>query len=445
MVLRKRDLRANVTAVTAPPVFRNNMEPFSGCNCYYLLEQACNKQENLVKETLKEIKSLGFTVIRMWAFNEDPKKFKLHDRGVLNMDMMKRFDWLMDQVRAEGGLKLMMTLGNRLPNYGGMCAYVNWALEDEKKAPHPIADYDRLSWDEANSIANEFYGSDRAKKYYDDFVTNMVEYYKDSKYSDLIHSWDICNEPRYRFGDASVTAGWVHRVAELVKGKDQKHPVTVGSEGFFKNATKYAPGESNYAFNNNEGCDFIEEFKSPALDFACIHLYPDQWIKIEASDQPADIDAKKREWSRFSEKWVESHEEACKDLGMQLVLQEYGIRKVQKLDDGTIKADTMTERVKQLQMAKGLLQTSLSSKGGPGPLIGNMVWMVADEKYTSDDGYYIYPSRDSDAEIVTIMRSQSAAVQEAVTNKPASMAKAAKRLPTIIGDGPLLDRDGFVF
>ena len=105
-----------------------------------------------------------------------------------------------------------------------------------------------------------------------------------------------------------------------------------------------------------------------------------------------------------------------------------------------------------LLQAKKLLQDSMSDKDEDGkekekgPLIGNMVWMVADEQYTHDDGYYIYPSKQGgDDDIVKIMKSQSAAVQGAVTNKPASMAKAAKRLPTIIGDGPLLGRDGLVF
>ena len=52
---------------------------------------------------------------------------------------------------------------------------------------------------------------------------------------------------------------------------------------------------------------------------------------------------------RFSKKWVESHEEACRALGMQLVLQEYGIMKVQDLENGG-RVDTMKERVEQMKM-----------------------------------------------------------------------------------------------
>jgi hypothetical protein len=50
-----------------------------------------------------------------------------------------------------------------------------------------------------------------------------------------IHSWDICNEPRNRLPNApsDAIAGWVHEAAGFVKSLDAKHPVTVGSEGFF--------------------------------------------------------------------------------------------------------------------------------------------------------------------------------------------------------------------
>jgi hypothetical protein len=37
--------------------------------------------KKLVVDTLKAIKEMGFTVIRMWAFQEDPQKPKLHDKG----------------------------------------------------------------------------------------------------------------------------------------------------------------------------------------------------------------------------------------------------------------------------------------------------------------------------------------------------------------------------
>jgi hypothetical protein len=67
-----------------------------------------------------------------------------------------------------------------------------------------------------------------------------------------IHSWDICNEPRNKLPvpadqqpagtphdapDApnnELVAKWVDDAAGFVKRLDSKHPVTVGSEGFFE-------------------------------------------------------------------------------------------------------------------------------------------------------------------------------------------------------------------
>jgi pimeloyl-ACP methyl ester carboxylesterase len=57
--------------------------------------------------------------------------------------------------------------------------------------------------------------------------------------NDVIHSWDLCNEPRNKLpGRTNNEIGdWVRKMAAVVKCIDHKHPVTVGSEGFFGPAT----------------------------------------------------------------------------------------------------------------------------------------------------------------------------------------------------------------
>jgi hypothetical protein len=44
--------------------------------------------------------------------------------GVADPDGLKGFDWLVDEVEAIGGLKLMMTLTNCVNDYGGLQQYV---------------------------------------------------------------------------------------------------------------------------------------------------------------------------------------------------------------------------------------------------------------------------------------------------------------------------------
>jgi endo-1,4-beta-mannosidase len=46
--------------------------------------------------------------------------------GVPDPTALAAFDWLLDEVEALGGVKLMMTLTNCLADYGGMQQYVRW-------------------------------------------------------------------------------------------------------------------------------------------------------------------------------------------------------------------------------------------------------------------------------------------------------------------------------
>jgi endo-1,4-beta-mannosidase len=46
--------------------------------------------------------------------------------GVPDPAALAAFDWLLKEVEPIVGLKLMMTLTNGLPDYGGMQQYVRW-------------------------------------------------------------------------------------------------------------------------------------------------------------------------------------------------------------------------------------------------------------------------------------------------------------------------------
>ena len=45
---------------------------------------------------------------------------------------------------------------------------------------------------------------------------------------------------------------------------------------------QYPNGPNPYS--NAEGCDFMEEFNTPYFDFACIHMYPDKWLREKQDD-----------------------------------------------------------------------------------------------------------------------------------------------------------------
>jgi hypothetical protein len=71
----------------------------------------------------------------------------------------------------------------------------------------------------------------------------IVTDFRDKNYMDLIHSWDICNEPRNikmdgSQGDTEAISKWVQDSVQAIRGVDEAHPITVGTEGFFN-----MPGE----------------------------------------------------------------------------------------------------------------------------------------------------------------------------------------------------------
>jgi hypothetical protein len=64
-----------------------------------------------------------------------------------------------------------------------------------------------------------------------------------------------------------------------------------------------------------EGTDFFSEFSSPAIDFACIHMWHDQWMKGTSAE--ARLGAAKM--------WISGHEKACRTvLKKPLIIEEYG-------------------------------------------------------------------------------------------------------------------------
>ncbi|WIA09185.1 hypothetical protein OEZ85_008596 [Tetradesmus obliquus] len=330
------------------------MEPFAGTNCYYLLEKAIYNDRDIVRNTLRDIQEAGFNVIRMWAFSDGEGQGKLQTRpGVPDPAALAAFDWLMDEVEALGGIKLMLTLTNCLADYGGMQQYVRWAKGEAGPGPNDFGFNERF----------EFYTNGRAQDIYKEYVAAIINRYKGRA---CIHSWDICNEPRNRLPNApsNAIAGWVHEAAGWVKSLDTRHPVTVGSEGFF-GPSPPAPvdWQAKNPYGYNEGCNWILESESPNIDFACIHSYADQWRRGDTTQQ----------WLDFNKQWLDCHLEACsKHLGNKpLVLQEYNMPQCPQRTQ-------YYDYVRQTLAAENLL-------------VGALCWMTAAEGYYND-GYTLYAS-----------------------------------------------------
>ncbi|KAG6400823.1 hypothetical protein SASPL_137666 [Salvia splendens] len=62
-------------------------------------------------------------------------------------------------------------------------------------------------------------------------------------------------------------------MAAHVKSIDKKHLLSIGLEGFYGDSTPEKKQNNPVGI----GTDFVSNNRIPQVDFATIHLYPDQW------------------------------------------------------------------------------------------------------------------------------------------------------------------------
>lgn len=70
---------------------------------------------------------------------------------------------------------------------------------------------------------------------------------------------------------------WLEEMSAFIKSIDKNHLLTIGLEGF------YGPSSPKKATVNPEqwasalGADFMRNSNITHVDFASVHIYPDQW------------------------------------------------------------------------------------------------------------------------------------------------------------------------
>lgn len=71
---------------------------------------------------------------------------------------------------------------------------------------------------------------------------------------------------------------WIEEMAACVKSIDKKHLLTVGLEGFYGRTCSPEKLSVNPGpWFSTLGSDFIRNSKISDIDFASVHIYPDNW------------------------------------------------------------------------------------------------------------------------------------------------------------------------
>lgn len=129
-------------------------------------------------------------------------------------------------------------------------------------------------------------------------------------------------------------------------------------------------------FSSVTGGDFVRNHALPAVDFATIHSYADQWLTCSEDCL-----------LQFTVEWYSAHLAAAGQLGKPLLNEEFGRRfQPQPVVDALFKA---------------VYDVTHTAAAAGGPAGGDMLWVLASNGAVPNwDGYTLYPSNTSTCELV---------------------------------------------
>ncbi|XP_010260196.1 PREDICTED: mannan endo-1,4-beta-mannosidase 2-like isoform X2 [Nelumbo nucifera] len=279
----------------------------NGWNSYWLMDQAVEDfSRPRVRAMLQAGAKMGLTVCRTWAFNDGAYNALQISPGRFEERVFKALDRVIAEARRHG-IKLILSLVNNLQAFGGKTQYVKWAWEEGVAL---------------SSSNDSFFFDPSIRKYFKNYVKAVltrknsitgIEYRNDP----TIFAWELINEPRCMTDPSGDTLqDWIEEMSRYVKLIDKNHLLTVGLEGFYGPRSPEKLSVNPEAWASVLGSDFIRNSKISIIDFASVHIYPDQWFKeIELEDK-----------LKFVSKWMTSHiEDGDKMLKKPVMFTEFGL------------------------------------------------------------------------------------------------------------------------
>eukprot|EP00210_Caulerpa_lentillifera_P002042 g1957.t1 len=312
---------------------------YSGWNSWDLVEAAAGVQRALpqddslingssyVEYKLDIAKDSGLTVGRFFAHGHSPDVLVLQTSpGVYNENVFQALDRVL-AAAAERGLKMILTFADNWKESDSKRSYTDWAGVDP----------------------DEFYTDSAVRDWFKNHISTVVnrvnsvsgiQYKNDS----TIFAWNLINEPRcecnIRAFDASCEKpcadnmqSWIEEMSAFLKSQDPNHLVTVGEEGFYGlesgreeenpdilapiiNPVEYEAIKTEFNLTDEmmfwakrSGQDFVRNHDLETIDYAAVHLWPDNWGNLPIY---------------FQSDWLEAHALDCERIGKPMVIEEFG-------------------------------------------------------------------------------------------------------------------------
>ncbi|KAG4170000.1 hypothetical protein ERO13_A12G118650v2 [Gossypium hirsutum] len=220
---------------------------------------------NKVTNTFRQASKHGMNIARTWAFNDGDYMPLQTSPGSYNEDVFKGLDFVVAEAK-KFKIHLILSLVNNFKDFGGKGKYVQWAKQRGQDLENEDDFY-------TNSLVKEYYKNHvKVVLMRNNTITGVL--YKDDT---TIFAWELINEPHCPTDPTGARfQNWLKEMAAHFKSIDNHHLLEIGLEGFYG-----ASMAAKKQYNPNSsltGTDFISNNQIPEIDFATIHIYPEQWL-----------------------------------------------------------------------------------------------------------------------------------------------------------------------
>lgn len=389
---------------------------FQGTNFYRLGVRDRYYSDYELDQILGKLSKSGIKVVRFWGFScETPDEWTgqgLHRGGIANPPLLDRYGRrnetafaYLDKVVAkagDNGLKIILPMVNFEHEYCGM-EWWNHVYGDQ------------------NESKQAFYCNGSVKKAYKSHVSTLLNRrntYSGRVYRDdpSIMAIELANEPHtedYYETSGQVDAScrpyvdgkpgtlvntWLKEMSEYVRSLDSKHLISTGEEGYRVSGAK---DKHQWIHDGSKGEDFDRNIALPLIDFATVHLYPDNWTI------PASTDF----FSWFVPHVLKNRAAVAHAANKPIVLEETGFSEM----DSNNSSDFM-RRIAQAGYfnSRAYWLSEIYKAANEASYAGTMIWQVVplnDSGIPYDDDLYTFPANSAEGSVVfqqaAYMNSQS--------------------------------------
>ena len=326
----------------------------AGTNNYYMHYG----EYSMIKDVLDDCVDMGINTIRVWGFMDGINhEHTMQSKPGVYGGAKSSYDKL-DYTVAEAkkrGIRVVIALTNNWGDFGGMPRYVEWF-----KGSHH----------------DDFYKNPKIVQCFKDYVKHLINH--KNRYTGIVNNeepaimtWQLGNEPRAQSDKTGNTLyNWAKELSNYVRTLAPKQLIALGTEGFY--ARK---GNSDWAYNGNDGVDWDRNITLPNINYGTLHLYPETWTKPNIE-----------EWGT---QWIKDHADSARKANKPAVLEEYGV--------------TATAPVDRAYVYKKW--TDVTYNEG---LSGSMFWILTssdpskgDKLYPDYDGFRVLNDNSDTAQILT--------------------------------------------